>query len=343
MKSAYACIVGMALIGTLVVGQNMARNTANQQHGLRRLRITQRVALNKKADAGLLLPPKCDQDGNVYVRFYNRDAVPHEPVYKFNKQGQQERVYSLQSDVEFQPKGAGALDFAIGKDGNVYLLASSKAGNYIITYAKNGAVKSKVKLAVRSQPFHFGVFDSGEFLITGGSSEYGPETYNISTAVFDRSGALRKSVELPEDKPFVETARRGDARFAEPGDGGNFAAERGQVTGGSDGNLYVVRWTDPARVYAIAPSGDVVRSFEVKPDWEGRRPDGAYSHAGLLALYYGGLQDEPSRSMIKVVRLDSGQDKASYDISRTGAILTCYTDAGLTLLAGDQLWFAQLP
>ena len=338
MKPFYACIVGMALTGTVALAQ---KPPTNQQDGLRRLQITQSVPMKGKTGE-IVFTPKCDQEGNVYVRFYNRDAVPHDPVYKFNKEGQQEAVYSLQSDVEFQPKGAGALDFAIGKDGTVYLLASSKAGNYIITYAKNGAVKSKVKLAVRFQPFHFGVFDSGEFLVTGGGNKYGPETYNISTAVFDRSGALHKSVELPEDKPFIDAARRGDAQFAEAGGGGNFAAERGQVTGGSDGNIYVVRWTTPARIYAIAPSGDVVRTFEVKPDWEGRKPDGAYSHAGLLALYYGGLQDEPGRSMIRVVRLDSGEGQASYDISGTGAILTCYSDAGFTFLGGDKLLFAQL-
>ncbi len=341
MRIRYVYLTALMVGNALLLGQTARTKPVNEQSGLQPLKISQRVPMKDKT-AAIVFTPKCDQDGNVYVRFYNRDAVPHEPVYKFNKEGQQEAVYSLQSDVEFQQKGAGALDFAIGKDGNVYLLASSKAGDYIITYAKNGAVKSKVKLAVKFQPFHFGVFDSGEFLITGGSGKYGPETYNISTAVFDRSGALSKSVELPEDKPFVEAARRGDAQFAEPGDGGNFAAERGQVTGGSDGNIYVVRWTDPARIYAIAPSGDVVHTFEVKPDWEGRKPDGAYSHAGLLALYYGGLQDEPGRSMIRVVRLDSGEGQASYDISGTGTTLTCYTKDGFTFLGGNELLFAQL-
>lgn len=341
MRLAYSCIVGIALTCTLAVAQNMATNT-KEQDGLRRLKITQRVSLNKKTDAGILLPPKCDQNGSVYVRFYNPGAVPKQPVYKFDKQGHQQAVYSLRSDTAFQGSGAGVVDFATGKDGNLYLLASSTTGYYIITYAENGAMKSKVKLAVRFSPFRFGVFDSGEFLVTGGDSGYGPETYNIFTAVFDSRGALRKMLELPEDKTFVEAARRGDARFAEPGVGGNLAVQRGQVTRGSDGNMYVVRWTDPARIYAIAPSGDVVHSFEVRAGWEGRRPDGAYSYDGLMALEYGGTKDEPGHSMVKVVRLDNGEDQRNYDTSGRGGTLTCYTKEGFTFFGGNQLLFAQL-
>ena len=338
MKSAYACFVGMALMGTLALAQNTATNLTDQQGGVRRLEITQRVSL-KGTKGAIVLPPQCDQEGNVYTRFYHPGMELKEPVYKFTEQGQQEAEYSLASDVG---KGAGVESFATGKDGNVYLLVSSKTGYYIITYAKNGVVEAKVRLAVKFQPFHFGVFDSGEFLVTGGDTAYGPQTFNIVTGLFNRSGALRKVIELPEDKPFVEAARRGDVRFAQSRDGGNLAVQRGQVTRGSDGNMYVVRWTDPARIYAIAPSGEVVHSFEVRPDWEGRRPDGAYSYDGRLALEYAGTKDEPGHSMVKVVRLN-GEDQASYDTSGRGGTLTCYTKMGFTFFRGDELLFAQLP
>ena len=343
-KLAYACIAGWCLLSTATLAQNMVSNSTTQHDGIQRLTVREKVPLQGRTGA-ILLPPQCDQEGNVYLRFYHAGPPrpPQEPVYKFKKTGEQEAIYSLGSDPEFQGKGMGIRDFAVGKDGDVHELAISKAGYYIISFGKNGKIKQKTKLAVAFEPFHFAVFDSGEFLITGEGRGHGTGApFSIHTAIFDGSGVLRENIELPEDKPFVEAAQRGDSRFVEPNYGGNFAVERGQVTRGSDGNVYVVRWTEPARIYAIAASGDVVRSFEVKPDWEGRKPDGAYSSNGLLALEYAGTQEEPGHSMIKVVGLNSGEEQARYDTSREGGTLSCYTRGRFTFFAGDQLLFAQL-
>ncbi len=103
----------------------------------------------------------------------------------------------------------------------------------------------------------------------------------------------------------------------------------------------------PTAVLSLAdvtadPGVDRVTIDIPKDEMKGRRPDGAYSYDGLLALEYGGTQDEPGHSMVKVVRLDSGEDQGSYDTSGKGGTLTCYTKEGFTFFGGDQLLFAQL-
>ncbi len=317
---------------------------AEEPSGSRRLKIVETVALRRNESGSTLPPEKCDGEGNVYVRFYHGSSTLKEPVYKFDQKGEQRGKYSVASNSEFQTRGAGVLDFAIGKHGEVYQLAISEKGAYIIRHNTDGRIKSKAKLDTDFFPHHFAVFDSGQFLITGVGFESAAnlEPHSIYTAIFDERGRLSKKIILPEDKIYEDAADRGDAESIEVGGGGggNYAVEWGQVTRGSDGNLYVVRWTNPAKVYAIASSGEVVRSFEVKPDWDGRKPDGAYIHDGRLALLYAARQDD-RRSMIKVVAIDGGEVEAAYDISGVGT-LACYGEPErFTLFAGQRLVFAE--
>jgi hypothetical protein len=306
------------------------------------LKIVKTLPLRRAGEESMLLPSKCDEDGNVYVRFYVHPSPLRAPLYKFSPQGEQLTTFSVDSDPAFQPQGAGVRDYEIGKGSKVFLLAVAEDGNYILSYNKNGSLDAKIKLQIRFLPSRFHVFDSGEFLVTGfGRGTEAHPSHAIITAVFAKDGTWLKRVELPEGKPFEEAADRGDAEFIEPGQiqAGNFAVEEGRIARGADGNLSVVHWADPARVHVIASSGEVVKSFDVKPPLEGRKPMAVFVHGDRMALEYPSLQDD-RRSFITVVRLD-GQEQTTYDTSDVHSSLACYGESERFTFLGKQLQFAQ--
>lgn len=293
------------------------------------------------ADAeSIILPPTCDEEGNVYFRPYDSKISPlQEPIYKFSPHGERKAVYSVSADPEFSGKYKGGEDFALGKGGEVYRLALSEKGNYIVQFDQNGAIKSKIRLHASFSPYHFAVFDSGEFLITGSGVD-GPDPHGIYTGIFDRSGKMVKKIAFPEDEEYTRAAERGDVRFWEPGNTnpGNFAVDRGAVVRAANGNLYVVRSTTPARVYAVSPASEMVANFEVSPPIDGKKPSIVVAHGSRLAIEWEATQNDP-RAGITVVGLD-GQPYAIYN-EKLGT-LVCYSDQErFTFLGGTELRFAQ--
>jgi outer membrane protein assembly factor BamB len=306
----------------------------------RTLAIVETATFQQAAGESTMLPPACDAKGNVYVRpYYSRKHSLRSPVYEFSPRGERKAVYSLASDSEFTGQGKGGADFAIGKDGEVYQLALSEKGTYIVQFDQNGAIKSKIRLQAGFSPYHFAVFDSGEFLVTGsGADDLHPHA--IYTGIFDRGGKMVKKVVFAEDEQYAQAANRGDAEFTEPGNTipGNYAVDRGAVVRASNGNLYVVRWTTPARVYAVSPAGEIMANFEVTPPIDGKKPSIVVSHGNRLAIEWEATQNDP-RAGITVVGLD-GQPYATY--SEKLGVLACYSDQErFTFLGGTELRFAQ--
>jgi hypothetical protein len=176
----------------------------------------------------------------------------------------------------------------------------------IVRYEDDGTLASIAKLHGIPQgafdPTLFAVQGNGEFLVTGllgprmGSLPAGP-----FTAIFDRSGQFVRQIELPNDVsseselPSSEDVRsdssskaNGSTQLAgkETGRTPNerprteagsrswtFAVARGQLVAAPDGNVYLLRASNPPRVYVISPTGEVVREFEIEASTiQGRDP-----------------------------------------------------------------------
>jgi len=332
----------MASVCGIAQGQT---DITHDKSELPRLKIVKLEGQQHPELTSIIVPTKCDEEGNVYMRSYGDLKPLNAPLYKFNPAGEKLAIYSLPSDPSFQPKGTGALGFAIGKDGHVFQLAVGEDGYYVLKYNKDGSFDSRIKLQLRFTPSTFQPFDSGEFLITGvGRGTEANPSHAIITAVFANDGAWIKRVELVEDKLFEQAADRGDADFIEPGqnEAGNFAVERGQMGRGSDGNVYVARWTYPAKVYVIAPSGAVVRSFDVTPPLDRRKPDALFLEGDRLALEYSSLRFD-SRSFVMVIGRE-GQEPKAFDFSGLGSNVLCYRAPGrFTLLNRRSFLLAELP
>lgn len=331
MRRLYCCFLIAACVPMAAQGQAPKRAETSDRQATRRLEMVETITSKSQPRTPLLLPVRCDDDGNVYFRNYHSTG-PHpamEPVHKLDPRGDPKATFSLPSDPEYQMYGTGAVDFAIGKHGEVYLLTvaliDKRVANVILRFGSDGTLKSRVRLEPDFKVDRFDVFDSGEFLVTGTERETKtfPNPHGVYTAVFDAQGNLVKKVVLPEDQKYSEAADRGDTEFVEPGEGGNFAVERGMVTRAMDGNLYLMRWATPAHIYAISPAGEVVRSFEVVSDLEGKKPATIHGCGSRLAVRFEGDEND-KRSQIKVVGLD-GQVMATYDATGFGVAFACYS------------------
>lgn len=120
---------------------------------------------------------------------------------------------------------------------------------------------------------------------------------------------------------------------------------------GSDGNVYLMRWTNPAILYAVSPGGQVVRRFTVDPGDSGFRPLDLHVVKNRIAVLF--FNRESSEAIVTMTDLE-GHRIATYDepkvnrVPELGITLACYLENPTRFIflgAGDndgvQLWVAE--
>ena len=204
-----------------------------------------------------------------------------------------------------------------------------------------------------------GVFPKGNFLIAGESSEEAgrasPGSARPFTAIYDSSGRFLVELTLPEDVvnhfpeyagPANGTAAAGTppAKRAEavppgasehagaPAQSGQspkpheylgISIRSGGVVGGPDGNLWILRASDPLRLYAVDAAGQVVKHFQFSPPVPGLTPL-QFGFAGPEQMFFdfGFIATDPSphsgpSEIIGVFDMASEQFNALYTLPST--------------------------
>jgi hypothetical protein len=191
-------------------------------------------------------------------------------------------------------------------------------GVYIVKFAKDGSVKSTVKLEADPRlvdPWQLAVFKAGEYLLSGLTGKDHRTPY---TAVFETNGKLVKEIYEPEDEEARLKAETGN-RFVGFGD----------VAAGSDGNVYLLRGTSPALVYVVSPAGQVVRKLHIDTGSPDFVAGDIKLHAGRLAIGFNG-----PNNLVMVTDLE-GRTIASYAVDRhkpDWPALACYDGEGFTFV-----------
>ncbi len=271
---------------------------------------------------------KCDDAGNLYLRPYsparNRNHTLHQtPIQRIKPDGSLGESFSNTDapDVE-------GMDFSVSPDGDVFQVAfGDNKKYYVISFAKDGSVKSTIKISADAfipyfTPYQIVVFKSGEMLLSGQGGDGGHTPF---TAVFDASGKLIKKVVDEEDAHLAKRAETGSAgAVPDNSNYGNSAVTFGEAVAGSDGNVYLMRSGSPASVLAISPHGDIIRKFKVLPDDPLQTAVSMKAAPGRLAIAFR-KQDAPGMS-IKTIDLE-GNPVAAYvsqDHRLPAAFFSCY-------------------
>jgi hypothetical protein len=264
----------------------------------------------------------CDGSGNVYLRRIATEEPGQEraaiPIRKISPEGKP--IGSFRVLDAFPNLGTGGGVDVIGKgifvtrDGRAFQVVDSRGEVFAVEFAPDGSVKAKKKLET---PFYtqsglLGVFPSGEYLLTATT---GNDNLTPFTAVFSPEGRLVKKIYEPEDE---EARQRSSATNFGPrpvgiAEGAGSDLRYGDVTAGSDGNLYLLHGTtSPGIVYVISPAGDVLRKLRIDagdPDLVARS---IKSYAGRLAVEFDRWFDyDTHQNVIRVTDL-KGNSIADY-------------------------------
>lgn len=277
-------------------------------------------------------PLRCDSDGNLYLP---TELVGMPAVRKLNPRG--ERVALFKANQDPDVKVAAATYYTLDPEGgDLYQLVLPDEGldRYIFIYKSDGTFKSSTKLQA-GFPFFPGriqVFPSGQFLISG--EEFDADRSAAMwpfTGIFAADGRLLKELELKDDKTLHDMVASADARVTLPGNPqANLAVDYGFLEMGGDDNAYLMRWGNPAIVYAISAGGEVVRRFLVEAGQSDYRPAAMHINRNRIAIWF--WEKQSGDKIMRIVDLE-GHDVATYDApteakgsdTMLGASFACYT------------------
>ena len=246
------------------------------------------------------------------------------PIKEVTSEGKLTGTFRLAADA-----GAGRGIF-VDTRGTVYQAGNGPGGGlYVFEFAKDGLVKSQTKLETGTgayiDPYHVAVFESGRFLVSG---ESGKDLRTPYTALFEANGKLAKQINEAEDEDAGRKAELGDVKFTHNAESGNMFDEFGDVTLGSDGNVYLLHGTSPL-VYVISPAGKVLRKMRIGTDSE-RLFRTIKSYKGQLAV----ALSEFGRNEVRVTNLDGTPIRNySWDSDQAEVLeLACYDAGGFTFV-----------
>jgi hypothetical protein len=325
----------------------------SQRHVDGHLVRTETITARSETAYSFHVPLRCDTDGNLYLRT-ELAGVP--AIHKLNMKGEQVALFEASSNPDL--KIDVAAYFAVDPSrGDLYeLVYPHEMSRYVFTYRSDGRFKSAVKLATGFPflPKKLAVFPGGAFLISG--EEYDQDSSSIMwpfTGIFSADGTLLKELDLGDEKQLRDMVVAGDSRMARPGyPQSNRAVDNGIVETADNGNVYLMRWTNPAIFYAISAGGEVAHRFTVDPGESGYRPSAMHIYKNRIAILFVEMQRHDI--LMKIVDLE-GHELATYDESKVGgrpgnlsAAFACYTEnpTRFVFLGADendkvQFWIAE--
>jgi hypothetical protein len=261
----------------------------------------------------------CDDAGNVYLRREEYEKTTPEratrPIWKISPDGNPVGSFRVldafqNPQVRGEVNGKGVF---VTTDGKVFQTADSQGEVFVVEFALDGSVKAKTKLATapNTQSWLLAVFKSGEYLLTATT---GKDNLTPFTAVFAADGKLVKKIYEPEDEEARQKALPADwgPRLVGSIGGADFV-RRGDVTAGSDGNVYLLhRTASPALVYVISPAGEVLRKLRIDAGDSELLARSIKFYAGRLAIEFDrGFHFDTHQNLIKVTDLQ-GNSIAEY-------------------------------
>jgi hypothetical protein len=294
---------------------------------------TQRLTLHVKSETPiqgsstsssmLMIPVKCDSEQNVYVRGYLKGDAFGAPLTRISADGTKTTDFNLRKVQRFEQ--AQIDDFTLGLRREVYLLGSTAVNEKrIAKFTDTGEFESSVTVDAAFSPQRIAVFPSGQFLIRGAelNEKTGTLTGRSFTALVDNSGKILSRLELSQD--VGSSPSSGDDRNQK-----NAAAlEMGDAYVAEDGNIYIMRVTNPAVIYVLDSSGNQQRRLEIAPPEKGFNPiTFEVAYGKIVVQFDRNLESNAgSEQIYSLIDTSTGERLVDYVSSpEVGGTLACYT------------------
>lgn len=264
----------------------------------------------------------CDDAGDIFVRQYSFElakagTIHQVPVVKIKPDG------SIAASFKVADAGPDLHmeNFAVNSKGEVYMGTYTRDGEiYVLKFSKDGVLDSKNKLDIeRFTPAQISVFDSGELLLSGTRrSEDGPKAFS---GIFSSNGKLLHQL-------FAE-----GENDLQSGSELSKAISMGDSIAASDGNVYLLRASVPALIYAISPSGELVHKIQVNADTPGLIPLSLRLSSGNLAVYYSSTTSK--NKLVKILDVEGNLlSEFAFPDGVSAGFLGCYSPPAFTFAKG---------
>jgi hypothetical protein len=302
------CIGGLLVTGGLAQSINTLRG-GFQGTEPRHLSNPELVTARGLTASGFMGPLKCDSNSNMYLRS-DTDGV--RAIREVNPKGDVVAIFSTNKVPDPNVHYAGQFDVLDGVVHQVIFM-SNRADRYFVTFNADGTFRSMKSFDINVDwiPYSIQTFPTGQILATGLRNTAKVDVSFPFTAIFSEDGKFLKEVLLEGDEKITKMGIEGDPRVTSPGHAGtNSAIGQGRMELGDDGNVYVLRHTEPAEVYAISAGGSVVHHFKVDSGDPALQPTEMHLAGGRLAILF---RDKLTKEeIIKVLTLE-GKEVAAYD------------------------------
>jgi hypothetical protein len=299
------------------------------------LKVRDRVLVGAQAPGHIVLPVRCDRDGNLYMRLNTTAGIARSPVAKISPDGKIAATFSLDAS-------RGTLrDFAAGRNGSVYLLSSrSDAGTWIAEISQfddAGQLDSVRMLKREFWPSNLAVYSSGSFLVAGVSKpEKGLKEKLPFTGIFSSNGDVIATVTTKEENMHSATKEGNQAIFYA-------ARDAGDVLPGEYDDMYLIRATSPANVMVISADGEVQRQFGLEPPEKDLEAFAVKVAGGKIAAEFSDAKGYSK--FISVYDAQTGERTADYELGEGAeGVYACYAQDHFTFLsaaANNQLEIRQ--
>lgn len=373
-----ACAVGVALItGLSGTGLSWVRGWQAQSGGSKQAKghnsaSPPLLSLHEQGEIDLSAPPpimvetdtKCDHDGNIYAA-YSPTPIPPDsgalPVRKIPTDSAASVVeYAVRNLPDYQ--SAERLDYDVNPWGTVFYLLRAyhhwprlkhELPDLVVAKFKDdGTLDSVTKLESTGEGYlqanRFAAFPYGGFLVTGTLVE-DPVRHLARpfTGIYDRTGRFVREVQLSGD--VTPSSADGDAETAGSLKQGNsttkgvdwmLAVSEGNMIGAPDGNIYLLRASNPPRLYSISAGGEVAKAVTLRFDAAGLTPTGmslAGENKALIefAHFPTGNAQEDKKYHSALALVDLATDKVTGTFGApTGVLAACATSNDEFLFLG---------
>jgi len=308
------------------------------------LHVSSTMNVASEMGGAFLSNSRCDADGNLYIPKYARDRPLLFPVVKIDPDGKRTALFDAAAFGQLGLDRAGA--FSPASDGGLYQIAQSgilKPRIYVLHFSSDGSPSSPTLLDADFEVYTFAAFADGNFLVSGVKRDVQNKNDRgrTFTAVFSADGRelaqLSFQAQQESARASAKKADTNDAEKATPG------LDLAEAEVGSDGNLYVMRFSSPALVYVIGPSGKIMKTIKVSSPLPGAMPSAFHLSGNRLALSF--WNDESESQTVVVADAQTGHKIATYaDATGVGTSFVCYSanDGVFTFLRlgeGNELEF----
>lgn len=311
--------------------------------------------LNSGTSLGSIGTPRCDSQGNVYIRpVSDKTNMLLSPIVRISPDGQHMTKFDIASAPEIrESSGYNINDFVVRKDGTIVILAgaANKDNKLFVAIAQidpEDMTTSVVRIDSDLRPSQIVPLPSGMFLLSGvvrsseGSGKEIRQSTKPFTGIFDSRGKLVREVKLPGDVkiPDVESSN------SEKADPSNLqAVYLSHFVAADDGTIYMLRNGSPPRVFVLSSYGEVLRTFTFKPPTADAIVSSMYYLGNRLAFSFSlsDLNDFASNMVIRVIDAEDGHTLWDYVPAKDVAgVPVCYSAQDFTLLSGDRRGLALL-